>query len=222
MHLKRQSVNFIDCLPLFCIDAYICYMTSKPGNKLFTFNNVLNIVYIGAILLLLFNPAAKALLIRALMNVGFFQPDISLVAKSSSIQRLPSVTLADKEGKTWQLADLRGKVVFVNFWATWCPPCLAEMPGINQLYSRFKGNPNVVFVMVDVDQQLTKSSAFLKKHDWNLPLYQAIGTIPQALSSESIPFTVIFDRRGKIVYRREGTADYSRSKMVEFIKMLSR
>jgi thiol-disulfide isomerase/thioredoxin len=197
-------------------------MTSKPGNKLFTFNNVLNIVYIGAILLLLFNPAAKALLIRALMNVGFFQPDVSLVAKPSSIQRFPEVTLADKEGKTWHLADLQGKVIFVNFWATWCPPCLAEMPGINQLYSRFKGDPNIVFVTVDVDRQLTKSSAFLKKHDWNLPLYQAISTLPQALSSGSIPFTIIFDRQGKIVYRHEGTADYSSDRMVEFIKTLSR
>jgi thiol-disulfide isomerase/thioredoxin len=197
-------------------------MTSKPGNKLFTFNNVLNIVYIGAILLLLFNPAAKAMLIRALMNVGFFQPDITLVAKSSSIQRLPDVTLADEEGKTWPLADLQGKVIFVNFWATWCPPCLAEMPGINQLYSRFKGNPNIVFVTVDVDQQLTKSGRFLREHGWNLPLYQVIGTLPQALSSESIPSTIIFDRRGKIVYRHEGTTDYSSGKTVEFIKTLSR
>ena len=196
-------------------------MTLTPRNKLFTFKNVLNAVYIGAILLLFFNPWAKAMLIRALMFVGLFQPDITLVAKPSSIQRLPDVTFSNKDSKTLHLADQQGKVIFVNFWATWCPPCLAEMPGINQLYNQFKGNLNVVFVTVDVDQQLTKSGAFLKKHNWNLPLYQAVSKLPQALSSESIPFTIIFDRHGKIVYRHEGTADYSSDKMVEFIQTLS-
>lgn len=197
-------------------------MTLTPRNKQFTFKNVLSVIYIGAILILFFNLWAKAMLIRALMFVGLFQPDITLVANPSSTQRLPDVTFTNKDLKTLHLANMQGKVIFVNFWATWCPPCLAKMPGINQLYNRFKGNPNIVFVTVDVDQQLTKSSAFLKKHDWNLPLYQAFGTLPQALSSESIPFTVIFNRHGKIVYRHEGTADYGSDNMVKYIKTLGR
>ena len=197
-------------------------MNSQPGNKLITFKNILNVIYIGASLILLFNPTAKALLIRSLMAVGLFQPDVTLVYKPTENERLPIVTFADKEGKTLQLANLQGKVIFINLWATWCPPCLAEMPGIDQLYHQFKSNPNVVFITVDIDQQLTRSEVFLQKHHWDLPLYQAIGNLPPTLSSGSIPFTVIFDRRGRLVYSHEGTADYSSDRMVEFINKLSR
>jgi thiol-disulfide isomerase/thioredoxin len=197
-------------------------MNSQPGNTLITFKNILNVIYLGTVLLLLFNSTAKALLIRALMAVGFFQPNVTLVNKATQNERLPSVSFADKEGKSLQLDNLQGKVIFINFWATWCPPCLAEMPGIFQLYHQFKSRPNVVFIPVDVDHQLIKSDTFLQKHHWNLPLYQATGSLPPALSSASIPFTVIFDRQGKLVYSHEGTADYSSDKMVKFMEKLSR
>jgi hypothetical protein len=96
------------------------------------------------------------------------------------------------------------------------------MPGIVHLYHQFKSYPNVVFITVDVDKQLTRSEAFLQKHHWDLPLYQATGSQPPTLSSQSIPFTAIFDRQGKLVYSHEGTADYSSDKMVKFIEKLSR
>ncbi len=197
-------------------------MTANARKKLFTLNNVLNVIYASAILLLLFNPAAKALLIRAFMSIGFFQPDVTLVNKPASPERLPAITFVNSEGNTLKFADLQGKVIFINFWATWCPPCLAEMPGINQLYNHFKSNPKVVFITVDVDQQLGRSGVFLKNHSWNLPLYQTAGSLPPALSSSSIPFTAIFNDHGNLVYRHEGTADYSSDKMVNFIKKLSR
>lgn len=197
-------------------------MTAKARIKLFTLNNVLNLIYIGAILILLFNPAAKALLIRALMTVGFFKPDISLTDKPTFSEHLPAVIFTAKDGNTLQLNSQKGKVIFINFWATWCPPCLAEMPGIKQLNDHFKTNPKVVFITVDVDRQLGKSDAFLRDHKWDLPLYMATGSLPSMLSSSSIPFTAIFDRHGNLVYRHEGTADYSSAKMIELIEKLSR
>ncbi len=218
--IKWQAISTVACH--FLRDTYLRCMTAKARNKLFTLNNALNVIYIGATLLLLFNPAAKALLIRALMTVGFFQPDVTLVNKPASPERLPVITFVNKEGNTLKFADLQGKVIFINFWATWCPPCLAEMPGIKQLYNHFKSKPKVVFITVDVDQQLGRSDEFLRKHSWDLPLYQAIGSLPPTLSSSSIPFTVIFDHSGRLVYRHEGTANYSSDRMVEFIERLSR
>jgi hypothetical protein len=74
-------------------------MTSTPGKKLITLKNILNVIYIGAMLLLLFNPSAKALLIRALMAVGFFQPNITPISKSTGTERLPPFAFVNKEGK---------------------------------------------------------------------------------------------------------------------------
>src|SRR5690606_3035773 len=64
------------------------------------------------------------------------------------------VAFKDKDGKTVSLKSLKGKVVFINFWATWCPPCIHEMPSINELKKTFKGNDNIVFLMVDVDNNI--------------------------------------------------------------------
>ncbi|WP_342648532.1 TlpA disulfide reductase family protein [Mucilaginibacter sp. CSA2-8R] len=197
-------------------------MTPKYRSHIVTLKNVLNVVYVGVILLLLFNPTSKAILIRALMKIGFFQPDVTVSAKLFSNERLPDATFTDATGKTCRLPDLRGKVIFINFRATWCPPCIAEMPGISQLYNQFQNNQNVVFITVDVDRQLTKSSIFLKQHKWLLPLYQVNSILPKALSGGSIPLTIIFDRQGKLVYRHEGVADYTSKGMIEFIQTLSR
>ncbi len=66
----------------------------------------------------------------------------------------PDVSFLGENGQTVTLSSLRGKVVFINFWATWCPPCKVEMPGINRLKKSFKGNDQIVFLMVDVDGNL--------------------------------------------------------------------
>src|SRR4051812_1290046 len=104
---------------------------------------LLNGLLIVTLIVVMFNPSAKALVIKGLMGVGFFQPDLkgapTEVSPSSAI---PDVLFQDTKGKTIHLADLKGKVVFINFWATWCPPCIAEMPSINGLYEKLKNNPN--------------------------------------------------------------------------------
>ncbi len=197
-------------------------MQAKKHGSVFTSKNILNVVYIGVILLLLFNPWAKATLIRVLMTVGFFQPNVSMVQKASFDTSLPDVTFLYETGKALKLSDLRGKVVFINFWATWCPPCLAEMPSINQLYEQFKNDTTIVFITVDVDGRLAKSSSFLRQHEWHLPLYQDTGNLPPVLSGNAIPLTVIFNRKGRLVYRHEGVANYSSNKMLEFIRALRR
>ena len=72
------------------------------------------------------------------------------------------VSFKDKSGNVVQLNDLKGKVVFINFWATWCPPCIHELPSIDQLRQSLKDNKDIVFLMVDVDGDIDKSSAFME------------------------------------------------------------
>ncbi len=118
------------------------------------------------------------------------------------------LSFKDKEGKVLPLSALKGKVVFINFWATWCPPCIHELPSIDQLRQSLKDHKDIVFLMVDVDGDMEKSSAFMAENKYDLPLYIAAGDIPAEFLGQSIPTTVIMDKAGKIVERLEGSRDY--------------
>ncbi|REA56529.1 TlpA family protein disulfide reductase [Dyadobacter luteus] len=177
------------------------------------------VVFLAAMVL---NPEVKAWTIQTLMKVGLFQPKIDKQPDDASTDPLPNVLFRDGDGITVNIASLKGKVVFVNFWATWCPPCIAEMPSIDALYGKFKDNENVVFLMVDVDGNHEKSVSFMKKHHYALEVVSPASEIPTVFMQGSIPTTVILSKEGKMVYRHEGAADYNSAELVDMIVKLSR
>lgn len=184
--------------------------------------NMLNGIFIVLVLIVLFKPSAKALLIRGLMQVGLFQPDLSNPTKTSGNASLPNITFQNTKGQMLNLSDQKGKVIFMNLWATWCPPCIAEMPSVNELYEKLKNNKNIVFIMVDVDHDFSKSLPFMNKHQFSLPLYEANSEMPQNLFGGSIPTTIIFDKNGQLVIRHEGAGDYGSAKVADYLLKLSR
>ncbi|HBN6702598.1 TPA: redoxin family protein [Elizabethkingia anophelis] len=130
------------------------------------------------------------------------------------------ISFKDKEGKTVSLNELKGKVVFINFWATWCPPCIQEMPSINKLKQSFKDNEEIVFLMVDVDNKMEKSTAFMAKNGYDLPVYVPAGNIPPEYLGEAIPTTVILDKSGDMIGRIEGGRDYTSPEMLKILNEL--
>lgn len=130
------------------------------------------------------------------------------------------VTFLDEAGKAISLSSLKGKVVFINFWATWCQPCIHEMPSINELRKSFKGNDNIVFLMIDVDGNMKKSTAFMEKNKYDLPVYVPTGNIPSDFLRGAIPTTVIINKKGEIVSRVEGTNDYSSPEVLKAMNEL--
>ncbi len=119
------------------------------------------------------------------------------------------ISFKDEQGNTVELSSLAGKVVFINFWATWCPPCIHEMPSINDLRKSFKDNDQIVFLMVDVDGEIEQSSAFMKDNKYDLPVFIPNSNIPSDYLAGAIPTTVILDKKGQMADRMEGGRDYS-------------
>jgi thiol-disulfide isomerase/thioredoxin len=184
---------------------------------------LLNMVIFIGLMTLLFNPLAKAALIKGLMKVGLFQPKLPEAVKvNSATTSAPDIVFQGTNGRLLHLADQRGKVVFINFWATWCGPCIAEMPAINRLYEKLKGNKNIVFIIVDADHDFSKSRPFMAKRHFTMPLYQAASKIPESFLSNAIPTTTIIDRTGKVVFHQEGSADYSNPKVLEYLNKISK
>ncbi len=107
-------------------------------------------------------------------------------------------TLSDLQGKAWHLQDLRGKVVLVNFWATWCPPCRKEMPDLDALYSKFKDQGFVVLAISDEDA--AKVSPYISEHKVSYPVLLDPGRkVNDLFIVEGIPKSFVYDRSGKMV-----------------------
>jgi peroxiredoxin len=107
-------------------------------------------------------------------------------------------TLADLQGKTWTLKDLRGKVVLLNFWATWCPPCRKEMPDLEGLYHRFESQGFVVLAISD--EEAAKVSPFLAERNITYPVLLDAGRkVNEQFRIEGIPKSFVYDRNGKLV-----------------------
>src|SRR5690606_15060611 len=115
---------------------------------------------------------------------------------------------------------LSGKVVFINFWATWCGPGRAEMPSINVLEDNVQDNPQVESLVVEIEGEQDKASPLMTQQNLTLPVGYPNNEIPQEWLSGSIPSTVILDKSGNLVTRHEGMADYSAPEVTAFIQDL--
>ena len=121
----------------------------------------------------------------------------------------PDFSLIDSNGKNISISSLRGKVVFINFWATWCQPCVQEMPSINELKASSKDNDEIVFLTIDVDADLPKSKAYMDSKHFTLPVYAATTAIPRVFYYHSIPTSTILAKNGDMVWHVEGGKDYT-------------
>lgn len=187
--------------------------------KKISVSNIFSTLIMALALLIIFYPNAKGYLIRGLMSVGFFQPDAEGYAKHrESFTNIPDIQFKDANGSIIALSALKPKVVFINYWATWCPPCIAEMPKVNDLYKKFRNDPGVAFLLVDVDNDLLKAKAFMLKNGYHLPLYTQMSNVPVTLLDGTIPTTLVFGKDGKLIYKHSGAADYSSKKFEEFIR----
>jgi peroxiredoxin len=107
-------------------------------------------------------------------------------------------TLADLGGKPWHLKDLEGKVVLVNFWATWCPPCRKEMPDLESLYMRFKDQGFVVLAISD--EETAKVTPFISERKITYPVLLDPGRkVNEEFQIEGIPKSFVYNRSGKLV-----------------------
>jgi peroxiredoxin len=110
----------------------------------------------------------------------------------------PEFTLKDLSGETWTFAELRGKVVLVNFWATWCPPCRKEMPDLETLYGRFSSKGLVVLGISD--EEGAKVEPFIRERKISFPVLLDPGRkVNEMFVVEGIPKSFVYDREGKLV-----------------------
>lgn len=162
---------------------------------------------------ILISPDAKTWFMRQVISTGVMNltlQDQSKKSNEKSTSEIADFRLQDEDGRIVSTKELRGKVVFMNFWASWCPPCRAEFPSVQKFFDRYKDDPNVVFLTVNLDDQAAAGRNYLDKQNFTLPLLVPASDIPPAYYTGSLPTTVVLDKKSEIRLHHTGMADYSK------------
>jgi peroxiredoxin len=159
---------------------------------------------------------------------GFVNRIKSMVVQPSVNTEKNAVQLNDKDynwqltninGKPVKLTDYKNKVIFLNFWATWCPPCVGEMPAIQDLYDTYKNDDRIQFLLVTNDSSQNVKD-FIKKRTYTFPVFTYAYRPPEVFSSSVIPTTFIISKKGKIMVKETGASNWNGEKTLNLVKKL--
>jgi len=152
-----------------------------------------------------FNPPRDSVMVQKFRNPFSVGEDLSG-------QTAPEVSFKSSNGREISLAALKGKPVLVDFWATWCLPCMASMPQMAELYQETK-DKGLVFLGVDEDKDAKTAADYLAEKHEPFPNFHDSGEIGKALKQSGLPYTVLIDAQGKIVFSKTGYSDDSLSEL---------
>lgn len=168
------------------------------------------------LLIMLIIPSTRSILLGGVSKVrtAIFAPalkagDGPILSDSDWNWRLESL-----EGESIPFSSMKGEFILVNSWATWCPPCRAEMPSLEKLYENFGDRMSFVIVSNE-EAQVVKE--FIDKKGYTFPVYIAKSGSPSALSSKSIPATFLIDQKGRVVHQKAGAFDWNSKKVHQFL-----
>lgn len=159
--------------------------------------------------------------------VGFYARVYLSRLWSSSASVLKTELQLSVENYDWEMMDVNGlifnfeqardKVVLINFWATWCPPCVAEMPSLQRLYSDYGDKVVFLFVAADSPEKVT---SFMDEKGYDLPVFYSKTEAPDLLSAKLLPTTYVLDKKGKIIIAEAGATDWYSQKIREILDKL--
>lgn len=178
--------------------------------------NTSNILFLIVIILLIIPQTRQPIQVFLHKGLALFGPSIVEEGKREKIINY-NWTLTSSSGETIDFNEARGKVVVLNFWATWCPPCIAEMPSLEELYNSY--SKEVVFLFVSNEEPKVLQN-FIKKNKYSFQFHSPKTVNPNPFQISSIPRTFIIDKSGNIVVDKTGAANWNSNEVKEQLDSL--
>ncbi len=178
--------------------------------------NLKNIIFLVVIALLLIPQTRRPITIFMHKGLAYLNSP-SVINDEQVTLSSYAWKLKNEHGELFNFNQTKGKVVFINFWATWCPPCVAEMPEIQSLYKDYKDQIEFVFVSNEDHQVI---NAFLDKHGYTFKVHSPITMYPKEFDVSSIPRTFLIDKDGRIVLDKTGAVNWNSDKVRDIINGL--
>ncbi len=167
-----------------------------------------NLIF-GVFILLLIIPQTRMPIQVFVQRIIAFSPSTISEEKREIIHDY-SWSLREVNAANTNLEAAKNEVIIINFWATWCPPCVAEMPSFQALYNDYGDRVEFYFVSNEKREIINR---FMEKHNYSFPIYQALEEAPAKLNSNVLPTTYVIDKKGTILVKKTGVADWN-SKMM--------
>ncbi len=168
-------------------------------------------ILIGLMLILLLIPATRKDMAAFILKPTLFihQPKV-LSEKVKLSEEAFNWELKTIDGEEVRFSDFQEKVVFINLWATWCPPCIAEMPDMQRLYNDYSDKIDFLFISNEDSKPVNQ---FLNKKGYTFPVYTPLSSYPANFEANSLPTTFIISKKGEIVVHRVGVAQWNSGRM---------
>jgi len=175
-------------------------------------------ILFAALIIGLLIPSTRTPIMVFIKKATMFSPSVSSEDNYGQLTKKDYLwQLRDENGVVKKLSDFNDKPIFINFWATWCPPCIAEMPAIEGLEKEY--GDRVHFLLVsNENHELTKR--FLLDKNLDLHTYQSASKEPEILSSKSIPITFVINKKGQIVVKKTGSSNWNGDSVKELLDEL--
>jgi len=175
-------------------------------------------ILFAALIIGLIIPSTRTPIMVFIKKTTMFSPSVSANENYGELSKNDYLwQLKDEKGSLKALNDFRDKPIFINFWATWCPPCIAEMPAIANLENEYKDRVHFLLLSYE-DHEITQK--FLKEKSLDISTYQVVGKEPSLLASSSIPITFIINKQGKIVVKKTGSSQWDSDSVRELLDEL--
>ncbi|MBO3697048.1 TlpA disulfide reductase family protein [Roseivirga sp. E12] len=195
----------------------------KPKKASVTKRDIIELVIIVGVFAAIYLTGAQAEVFGKVQQV-FLHTGVmnaSELSEDAYEQANLNFKLTDRDGKTLDVKSLKGQTIFINIWATWCAPCVAEMPGINKLREHFKDDPNVHFLMISEDRDLETAIKWVDKKGFDLPIYKTITPLPDMYETGYVPSTFVISPEGEVVVKHTGLANYNTRRFRKLLGKLS-
>ncbi len=165
---------------------------------------------------------------RGVLATGLLRPDLPPaggqarpVNPSTAVSESLHFLMQRPNGEPVDARELAGKVVFINLWASWCPPCRAELPDIAALYADFRRDDRFAFVLLNVEADFGPGRQLITDAGYDFPVYHLQGGLPPALAATALPSTFVLDRSGRVVVAHAGMASYDTEEFRDFLRQLA-
>ena len=168
-------------------------------------NIFINFLFIAGVVLLLYPPTANPIKVFVYKMLSF-TPLVRAESDRTEIKDYQWKLRNVSDNSIMDLSEKKDRVVLINLWATWCPPCVAEMPSLQALYNDYNEKVDFLFVTHEKGE---KVFPFMKKNNYTFDVYNPVGEIPGELYSRSIPATYLINKEGRIVIEKKGAADWN-------------
>jgi thiol-disulfide isomerase/thioredoxin len=162
-----------------------------------------------------------ALVVVGAIFVRSLSPPPSPTGSLAFLSAAPSLPIYDRAGKMVDLTKEKGRLVIIHFWATWCPPCVEEVPALSKFWEKYRGRDDILLYTISVDKDWKTIDDFSKKNPNALPIYRdPNASTAQRFGSTQYPETYIANKSGRVIYRVQGAIEWGDPAVQERIVQL--